>query len=354
MDVDNEQVSNENSNNHASDDEWTPYSWRTKKIKQNVSYENQEHLQRVIEKLNHVPPLVTPAEINKLRHQLEQVALKKAFLLQGGDCAELFDYCSQEQIESKLKVLLQMSLVIIWGSRIPVIRIARMCGQYAKPRSSEMEMYEGKEIHAFRGDIINGYEPTDRKPDPDRLLRAYFHSAATLNYVRSIIGSGFADLHNPDKWSLNHVRSKGTRQEYQTIIDRLTDALNFMKTIGADFPSSSLSNSLNSIDLFMSHEGLILDYEQCMTRLLKDPETGNLKWYNVGAHFLWVGDRTRSIDEAHIEYFRGIRNPIGIKVGPSMQSDELKRLLNIVNPNKEIGKVTLITRYGCDNCNHVI
>ncbi|CAG8642495.1 6703_t:CDS:2 [Cetraspora pellucida] len=293
-----EQVTIENSNHHASDGTWTPSTWRTKKINQNVTYEDKESLQKVVEKLNHVPPLVTPTEINKLRHQLEQVALNKAFLLQGGDCAELFDYCSQEPIESKLKVLLQMSLVLIWGSRIPVIRIARMCGQYAKPRSNEMEMYEGKEIHSFRGDIINGYEPTDRQPDPDRLL-------------------------------------KGTRQEYQTIVDRLTDTLDFMKTIGADSP---FTNTLNSIDLFMSHEGLILEYEQCMTRLLKDPETGSQKWYNVGAHFLWVGDRTRQLDEAHIEYFRGIRNPIGVKVGPTMQPEELKKLLNIVNPDKEIGR----------------
>ncbi|CAG8550750.1 11010_t:CDS:2, partial [Scutellospora calospora] len=178
---------------------------------------------------------------------------------------------------------------------------------------------------------------------------AYFHSAATLNYVRSILNSGFADLHNLNEWSLNHVRSKGTRQEYQTIVDRLLDSLDFMKTIGADVPSSPMSYSLNSVDLFMSHEGLILEYEQCMTRLLKDPETGISNWYNVGAHFLWIGDRTRQLDGAHVEYFRGIRNPIGIKVGSSMKADELKKLLNIVNPNKEIGKVTLITRYGCDN-----
>ncbi|CAB4379284.1 uncharacterized protein OCT59_029965 [Rhizophagus irregularis] len=330
--------------NEKEDKEWTPLSWRTKPIRQGVVYDDQEHLQRVLNKLQHLPPMVTPSEIHRLRSQLRQVALNKAFLLQGGDCAELFEYCSQEPIESKLKVLLQMSLVLVWGSRIPVIRIARMAGQYAKPRSSPTEKVEGKEIISFRGDNINGYDPSDRKPDPERLLRAYFHSAATLNYVRSIIGSGFADLYRLSDWSLHHVRSDRTRQEYQTIVDRLTDSLDFMRMIGADSPSSPL----NSVDLFMSHEGLLLDYEQCLTRLLPDPETGEKKWYNVGSHFLWVGDRTRQLDEAHVEYFRGIQNPIGIKVGPSMESNELQKLLDIINPNKEIGKVTLITRYGAD------
>ncbi|CAG8498449.1 7495_t:CDS:2 [Acaulospora morrowiae] len=334
-----------NGKTHTGND-WTPFSWKTKPIKQDVSYEDQAHLQKVLGKLSHLPPMVTPQEITNLRNQLKQVALKKAFLLQGGDCAELFEYCSQDPIESKLKVLLQMSLVLTWGARVPVVRIARMSGQYAKPRSNPYENCQGKEVLSFRGDNINGYDPNDRKPDPERLLSAYFHSAATLNYVRSILGSGFADLHRPSEWSLHHVRSQGTRQEYQTIVDRLTDALDFMKTIGVDTPVSPVPSPLNSVDLFMSHEGLILEYEQSLTRELKDPETGELKWYNVGSHFLWIGDRTRQLNGAHVEYFRGIQNPIGIKVGPSMQPDELKELLDIVNPNKEIGKVTLITRYG--------
>ncbi|CAG8561325.1 13067_t:CDS:2, partial [Acaulospora colombiana] len=332
---------------------WSPSSWQSKPIKQEVTYEDQTHLKTVRDKLTHLPPMVTPQEITNLRNQLKQVALNNAFLLQGGDCAELFEYCSQDPIESKLKVLLQMSLVLTWGARIPVVRIARMSGQYAKPRSNPFEIYQGKEILSFRGENINGFDPNDRKPDPERLLKAYFHSAATLNYVRSILSSGFAalstqllDLHRPSEWSLHHVRSNGTRQEYQTIVDRLTDALDFMKTIGADSPLSPVSSSLNSVDFFMSHEGLLLEYEQCLTRQLKDPESGDLKWYNVGSHFLWIGDRTRQLNGAHVEYFRGIENPIGIKVGPSMKPEELQELLDIVNPNKEIGKVTLITRYG--------
>ncbi|KAG9290695.1 hypothetical protein G9A89_011658 [Geosiphon pyriformis] len=315
-------------------------------IMQDVIYENPAHLKEVLAKLSHLPPLVSPAEIKKLRDQLKQVATRKAFLLQGGDCAELFEYCSQEPIESKLKVLLQMSLVLTWGARIPVVRIARMAGQYAKPRSKPTEIHEGKEIFAFRGDNVNGFDPSDRKPDPERLVGAYFHSAATINYIRAILSSGFADLHRPSEWSLRHVRSNGIRQEYQNIVDRLTDSLDFMKTIGADSPISPFSSPLNSVDLFTSHEGLLLEYEQSLTRQFKDPETEELKWYNIGTHFLWIGDRTRKLDGAHVEYFRGIENPIGIKVGPSMQTHELKDLLDIVNPQKEIGKVTLITRYG--------
>ncbi|RHZ84505.1 hypothetical protein Glove_80g42 [Diversispora epigaea] len=337
-----------NNKTHVADN-WSPSSWRTKPIKQDVIYDDKEHLKKVLTKLNHLPPMVTPEEIIKLRNQLKQVALNKAFLLQGGDCAELFDYCSQEPIESKLKVLLQMSLVLTWGARVPVVRIARMSGQYAKPRSSPFEKYQGQDIPSFRGDNVNGFDIDDRKPDPERLVGAYFHSAATLNYVRSILNSGFADLHHPSEWSLHHVRSNGTRQEYQTIVDRLTDALDFMTTIGADNPLSPISNSLNSVDLFMSHEGLVLEYEQSLTRHLRNPTTDEFEWFNVGTHFLWVGDRTRQLNGAHVEYFRGIQNPIGIKVGPSMQPDELKELLDIVNPNKEIGKVTLITRYGANN-----
>ncbi|CAG8594280.1 13720_t:CDS:2 [Ambispora leptoticha] len=320
--------------------DWSPSSWQKKPIKQDVIYEDQEHLKQVLTKLSSLPPLVSPTEIKKLRHQLSLVATRKAFLLQGGDCAELFEYCS------KLKVLLQMSLVLTWGARIPVVRIARMAGQYAKPRSKPTEIYEGKEIPSFRGDNVNGFDPSDRKPDPERLVGAYFHSAATLNYVRSILSSGFADLHRPSEWSLHHVRSSGIRQEYQKIVDRLTDALDFMKTIGADSPVSPSSSILNTVDLFMSHEGLLLEYEQSLTHPFKDSESGQEKWYNLSAHFLWIGDRTRQIDGAHVEYFRGIENPIGIKVGPSMKPQELRELLDVVNPNKEVGKVTLITRYG--------
>ncbi|GJJ73802.1 3-deoxy-7-phosphoheptulonate synthase [Entomortierella parvispora] len=331
---------------------WAPDSWRTKPILQDVDYPDQAHLDRVLEKLARLPPMVVPGEIHRLRQQLADVALGKAFLLQGGDCAELFDYCAQSPIEAKLKVLLQMSLVLIWGSRMPVVRIARIAGQYAKPRSKPTEMHEGQEILSYRGDNVNGYDPADRNPDPERLLGAYFHSAATLNYVRSILSEGFADLHHPSNWNLHHVKSSTLRQEYQTIVDRLTDALDFMKTIGADPNASSSSgiiNALSTVDIFASHEGLLLDYEQSLTRLLVDPtDPTRQKYYNVGTHFLWIGDRTRQLNGAHIEYFRGIENPIGIKCGPSMKPDELVALLDVVDADKQPGKVTLITRYGAD------
>ncbi|KAG9072655.1 hypothetical protein KI688_000427 [Linnemannia hyalina] len=334
--------------------DWTPTSWQSKPIKQDVDYPDQAHLSKVLEKIGRLPPMVAPGEIHRLRQQLADVAHGKAFLLQGGDCAELFDYCAQGPIEAKLKVLLQMSLVLVWGARMPVVRIARMAGQYAKPRSKPTEMHEGKEILSYRGDNVNGYEPDDRTPDPERLLGAYFHSAATLNYVRAILAEGFADLHHPSNWNLHHVKSSTLRQEYQGIVDRLTDALDFMKTIGADpnaggAHSESVSSPLNTVDIFASHEGLLLEYEQALTRLMTDPaNSAQQKYYNVGTHFIWIGDRTRQLDGAHVEYFRGIENPIGVKCGPSMKPEELIDLLNILDADKRPGKITLITRYGVD------
>ncbi|KAL7268973.1 hypothetical protein RUND412_008384 [Rhizina undulata] len=323
---------------------WIPSSWQSKPMKQNVTYDDQKAVENALRKLESLPPLVTPTEIMRLRGSLKEVALGKAFLLQGGDCAELFDYCSENPIDAKIKLLLQMSLVLIWGGHIPVVRIARMAGQFAKPRSSLTEIVDGKEIPSFRGDNINGYEPSERTPDPARLVSSYFHSAATLNYVRAQLASGFADLHYPFEWTLSHVQDDETKNEYQKIVNSITENIRFMKTIGADD-----SSKLGSVDLYTSHEGLLLEYEQCLTRKLKDPTDGHkLKWFNTSAHFIWIGDRTRQLDGAHVEYFRGIENPIGIKVGPSMNNDELVRLLDIVNPKKEIGKVTLITRYGED------
>ena len=339
----------------TSQQEWTPSSWTTKPIKQDVQYEDRAAVEKALAKLERLPPIVTPTEIIKLKKSLREVALGNAFLLQGGDCAELFDYCEENAIESKIKLLLQMSLVLIWGANKPVVRIARMAGQFAKPRSSPTEMHNGKEIPSFRGDNINGYDPQDRKPDPSRLVAAYFHSASTSNYIRASLSSGIADLHSPLDWGLGHVRDDGIKAKYQRIVGSITDSLRFMRTVGADKAASGLE----TVDLFTSHEGLLLEYEQSLTRRLKHPPawaalapsadiaSGDGKgWYNTSAHFLWIGDRTRQLTGAHVEYFRGLENPIGIKVGPSMEGDELVKLLNIVNPHREIGKVTLITRYG--------
>lgn len=328
---------------------WTPSSWRSKPAKQEVVYEDQKAVENATNQLNRLPPIVTPTEIIKLRKGLRDVALGKAFLLQGGDCAELFSYCEQNFIEAKIKLLLQMSIVLIWGANKPVVRIARMAGQYAKPRSSPTEVHNGRQIPSFRGDILNGYEAEERELDPQRLVSAYHHSAATLNYIRAAIGSGIADLHSPLDWGLGHVRDESIKAKYQTIVQSITDSLSFMRTVGAD------SSALETVDLFTSHEGLLLEYEQSLTRRLRHPtlrselvpnDLADSGWYNTSAHFLWIGDRTRQLNGAHVEYFRGIENPIGIKVGPTMQGGELVRLLDIVNPGKLPGKVTLITRYG--------
>lgn len=334
---------------------WTPSSWTQKPIKQDVTYADQTAFHAVLQKLERLPPLVTPQEINRLKSSLRDVALGKAFVLHGGDCAELFDYCEQSKIESKVKLLLQMSLVLIWGSNKPVYRIGRIAGQFAKPRSSPMETVDGVVMPSFRGDNVNGYEatPESREPNPDRLLSAYFHSAATLNYLRGALGSGLADLHSPMDWGLVHVKDQTIKDKYRRIVDRITDSLRFLKTIGAD----NSSGVLETVDIYTSHEGLMLEYEQALTRLLRHPaynppqpssSQSTSSYYSTSGHFLWIGDRTRQLTGAHIEFFRGIANPIGLKVGPSLPPSELISLLDVLNPNHEIGKVTLITRYGAE------
>ncbi|EXJ81446.1 3-deoxy-7-phosphoheptulonate synthase [Capronia epimyces CBS 606.96] len=362
---------------------WSPSSWRSKPIVQSVTYSDQGAFKQATDKLNTLPPLVTAREIVKLKKELREVALGNAFLLQGGDCAELFDYCNQDMIEAKVKLLLQMSLVLIYGAKKKVVRVARMAGQYAKPRSSPMETINGVTMASFRGDILNSYEPEPaaREPDPKRLVDAYFHSAATQNYLRAALSSGLADLHTPLDWSLGHVRDPTVRDQYQVIVERITDTLDMMRTIGLD-----TGGGLETVDLFTSHEGLLLDYEQSLTRLFRHPSNtpaptlashahshahahahGQTKarktslptqlppppppthgYYDTSAHFIWIGDRTRQLTHSHVDFFRGIENPIGVKVGPSMPASDLVPLLNILNPGLEIGKIVLITRYGHD------
>lgn len=319
--------------------EWDPASWQAKPITQDVLYDDAERLERALTKLETLPPLVSANEIESLRDQLAQAARGERFILQGGDCAELFNYCNPTRIDGQLKVLLQMSLVLIWALQVPITRIGRMAGQYAKPRSKLTEIVDGKEIPSFRGDNINGYDVRDRVPNPDRLVEAYFHSAATLNYVRASLDAGFADLHHPRAWDLTHVRADSTRRRYEEIRAQITENLKFVETLGA-----TGSGELSRVDIFTSHEALMLEFEQSLTR--RDPRSG--KWYDTSAHFIWIGDRTRQIDGAHVEFFRGVQNPIGIKVGPTMEVTELVRLLDIVDPQRQDGRVTLITRYGAD------
>lgn len=328
---------------------WSPSSWRTKPIKQDVIYDNQKALLESTNKLTTLPPLVQPAEIDRLRSLLSDVSKGRAFLLQGGDCAESFDDCVSSQIEPKVKVLLQMSLIMVWGARIPVVRIARMAGQYAKPRSSPMEtLPDGRQVNSFRGHNVNGVDVEDRTPDPQRLVAAYFHAAATLNYLRGLLNAGFADLHAPLNWNLDWIRSTQIRERYGKIVDRLLDCLNFMKTIGADH-----DETLRKADIYTSHEGLMLDFEESMTRQVIGKD-GSQSYYNLGAHFIWIGDRTRQLNGAHVEYFRGIKNPLGLKVGPSMTAEDLVNVLDILDPNCEPGKVTLISRYGVNKVEELL
>ena len=286
-----------------------------------------------------MPPLVHHGEVNTLRTHLAKAANGEAFLLQGGDCAEQFSDCRKSTVESKLKILLQMSLVLTWGARIPVIRMGRMAGQYAKPRSKDTETIDGLELPSYRGDNINSSSPKadERAADPQRLLQAYFHSAATLNYTRALVDGGFADLHHPQHWDLGFVRSSTNRAEYEDIVSRIRDAIDFVESTGV-----RSTTSLKMVELFCSHEGLLLDYEEAMTEKVAE------KWYNLGAHSLWIGDRTRQLDGAHVEYFRGLENPIGIKAGPSMNPSELVELITRLEPANQPGRITIITRLGAD------
>ena len=286
-----------------------------------------------------MPPLVHHGEVDTLRTHLAQAANGEAFLLQGGDCAEQFSDCRKSTVESKLKILLQMSLVLTWGARIPVIRMGRMAGQYAKPRSKDTETIDGLELPSYRGDNINSSAPKadERAADPQRLLQAYFHSAATLNYTRALVDGGFADLHHPQHWDLGFVRSSTNRAEYEDIVSRIRDAIDFVESTGV-----RSTTSLKMVELFCSHEGLLLDYEEAMTKKVAE------KWYNLGAHSLWIGDRTRQLDGAHVEYFRGLENPIGIKAGPSMNPSELVELIARLEPTNQPGRITVITRLGAD------
>lgn len=315
--------------------QWSPTSWRKLPIKQQPEYKDQVALEKSLQKVRSLPPLVHMKEIETLKARLAAAAEGRMFLLQGGDCAESFSDCSKQPIENKFKILLQMSLILIWSARTPVVRIGRMAGQFAKPRTSNFETVNGKQIYSFKGDNVNDMDINKREPDPDRLVQAYFHSASTLNYIRAMILGGVADLHHPRSWTLENVQQHQAKKEYEQIIDRLCDGLDFLDVVQSDG-----SDSLKSVEFYTSHEGLLLCYEEAMTSFVRD------RFYNLGTHFLWIGDRTREIDGAHIEYFRGIANPIGVKVGPSMKTNELQELVKVLNPNHEPGKLTIITRYG--------
>lgn len=323
--------------------DWNPNSWRDFPIVQQPEYPDQAELKQVEKQLNSAPPLVFAEETRSLYKSLADVCEGKAFLLQGGDCAESFSDFSATNIRDTFKTLLQMAVVLTYGGKCPVVKIARMAGQYAKPRSSDYETIEGVSLPSYRGDIVNSFEFTEsaRIPDPNRLMTAYHHSAATLNLLRAFAQGGLADLHQVNRWNMSFVAANPLKEKFQQLAERIQDALQFMEVCGID---STVAPSLKETSLYTSHEALLLGYEEALTR--RDHLTGD--WYDCSSHFVWIGERTRQLDHAHIEFFRGIKNPIGVKVGPGMKPDELIELIDALNPENIPGRLTLITRMGAD------
>ncbi len=316
---------------------WAPASWRERQALQQPTYTNADELEGVLGELHALPPLVTSREVLNLKQQLAEAQEGKRFLLQGGDCAEIFDDCTPEVISNRLKVLLQMSLVLVHGLRLPVVRVGRFAGQYAKPRSTDTETKDGVTLPSYRGDMVNGPEftPEARIPDPRRMIKAHARSAMTMNFIRALIDDGFADLHHPEYWNLGWVGHSPLAEEYQKMVAGIGDAVRFMETLSGE----SLHN-LRSVEFYTSHEALLLPYEEGVTRQV--PRQAG--WFNLGTHFPWIGMRTAAVDGAHAEYFRGIRNPIAIKVGPSVTPDQLLRVIDMLNPNDEPGRLSLIHR----------
>jgi 3-deoxy-7-phosphoheptulonate synthase len=319
--------------------QWSPRSWRSKPAAQQVAYASEAALALAVSQLASLPPLVTSWEVESLKSQLAEAARGKRFLLQGGDCAEQFADCTADTITNKMKILLQMSLVLVQGSGKPVIRVGRFAGQYAKPRSEDFETRAGATLPSYRGDLVNraGFTEAERTPDPQLLLRAYERSALTLNFIRSLVKGGFADLHHPEYWDLDFARHSPLADEFHAMAHRVVEALQFMENVGG-----VRAGEMEWVDFFTSHEALHLIYEEAQTRQAPRREG----WYNLSTHFPWMGMRTADPSGAHAEYFRGIDNPIGVKIGPDMTPQSLVRLLDILHPHDEPGRLTLTHRFG--------
>ncbi|WP_321446762.1 class II 3-deoxy-7-phosphoheptulonate synthase [uncultured Cohaesibacter sp.] len=322
---------------------WTPDSWRSMPIQQVPDYPDAEAVAAVEGTLATYPPLVFAGEARKLRKQLARVAEGEGFLLQGGDCAEAFVEHHPDNIRDFFRVFLQMAAVLTFAAASPVVKVGRIAGQFAKPRSSPTETVDGVELPSYRGDIINetGFSSDSRVPDPQRMIMAYRQSAATLNLLRAFAQGGYANLDHVHQWTMDFLKDSPQGPRYRELADRITEAMGFMRACGVE---PSKTEALRSTDFFTSHEALLLGYEQAFTRV--DSTTG--LHYATSGHMLWIGDRTRQIDHAHVEFFRGIENPIGLKCGPSMTPDELLRLIEVLNPDNEAGRLTLITRFGAD------
>lgn len=323
---------------------WYPKSWRDKPVKQLPSYPDQAVLDRVLDELSARPALVFAGEARRLKRQLADVAAGNAFLLQGGDCAESFAEFSTEGVRDTFRVLLQMAVVLTFAASKPVVKLGRIAGQFAKPRSADTETINGVTLPSYRGDSVNGSEFTEeaRVPDPERLIRAYDQSASTLNLLRAFASGGYADLTNVHQWTQDFVQDSPAAERYAETADRISEALSFMKACGVGRDSAP---SLESVDFFTSHEALHLPFEEALTR--RDPNTGN--WYATSAHMIWIGERTRQLDGAHVEYAKGISNPIGVKCGPTMKPHDLLPLIDALNPDNEAGRLVLITRMGANN-----
>jgi len=324
-------------------DSWTPASWRDCPIKQVPSYPDAAKLASMEARLSRFPPLVFAGEARRLKAQLALAASGQAFVLQGGDCAESFGDFTANVIRDTFRVLLQMAVVLTFGGAMPVVKLGRMAGQFAKPRSSDTETINGVSLPSYRGDIVNGpdFSPEARIPDPTRMEFGYFQSAGTLNLLRAFASGGYADLHEVHRWNLDFVERSPLVARYKDLAARIDETLAFMGACGL---TSISAPQIRETDFYTSHESLLLPYEQALTRI--DSTTG--EYYACSAHFLWIGDRTRQLDGAHIEFMRGVKNPIGMKVGPSMQPDDMLRLIDVLDPHNEPGRLTLIARMGAD------
>ena len=323
---------------------WSPESWRSKPVLQVPDYPDSDAVKAAEEKLGAYPPLVFAGEARDLRKKLGDVAMGRGFLLQGGDCAESFREFHPDNIRDTFRVLLQMAVVLTFAAAVPVVKVARIAGQFAKPRSAPTESQGDTELPSYRGDIINGidFEEGARRPDPERMVRAYSQAAATLNLLRAFATGGYAGLEYVHRWNRGFVANSPEGERYQELANRISESLEFMKACGINAETSPL---LHGTELYTSHEALLLGYEQALTRV--DSTSGN--WYDTSAHMLWIGDRTRQPDGAHVEFLSGVENPIGMKCGPSLDPDELIRLIDILNPKNEPGRLTLISRFGADN-----
>ena len=329
--------------------DWNIDSWRNFPVKHQPTYGDTNVLKNTEERLKSLPPLVFAGEARTLKEKLASVSEGKAFLLQGGDCAESFAEFNADNLRDTFRLILQMAAVLTYGASLPIVKVGRLAGQFAKPRSEATEKRDGIELPSYLGDIINGIEFTkeQRAPDPERMIKAYSQAASALNLLRAFSTGGYADLHEVHRWNLDFLEGSAQDNKYRIIADRIGECLDFMKACGINKNTAGL---ISTVDFFTSHEALLLSYEESLTRV--DSLTG--KYYDCSSHMLWIGERTRSLDEAHIEFMRGIGNPIGVKIGPTTSTDDIINLINKLNPENEAGKLTLISRMGKDKIGNIL